>query len=48
LGLVLRDVEDSQRMLRMARAERDAASRQVENLEARHWALLSEIVSAQL
>ena len=47
LGLVLRDVEDSQRMLRMARAERDAASRQVQNLEARHWALLSEYEAAQ-
>lgn len=47
LGLVLRDVEDSQRMLRMARAERDAASRQVENLEARHWALLSEYEATQ-
>jgi len=46
-GLVLRDVEDSQRMLRMARAERDAASRQVENLEARHWALLSEYEATQ-
>jgi len=38
LRLVLRNVEDSQRMLRMAREERDAALRQVENLEARHWA----------
>ena len=47
LGSVLRDVEDSQRMLRMARAERDAASRQVENLEARHWALLSEYEATQ-
>lgn len=47
LGLILRDVEDSQRMLRMARAERDAASRQVENLEARHWALLSEYEATQ-
>jgi len=47
LGKVLRDVEDSQRMLRMARAERDAASRQVENLEARHWALLSEYEATQ-
>ncbi|KAL7449366.1 hypothetical protein ACHAWC_003898 [Mediolabrus comicus] len=47
LGLVLRDVEDSQRMLRMARAERDAASRQVENLEARHWALLCEYEATQ-
>ena len=47
LGRVLGDVEDSQRMLRMARAERDAASRQVENLEARHWALLSEYEASQ-
>ena len=47
LGSILRDVEDSQRMLRLARAERDAASRQVENLEARHWALLSEYEATQ-
>ena len=42
LGFILRDVEDASRNLRLARAERDAASDRVSDLEERNWALLSE------
>ena len=38
----MRDVEDASRSLRLARAERDAASDRVTDLEERNWALLSE------
>lgn len=47
LGYLLRDVEDASRNLRLARAERDAASNRVSNLEERNWALLSEYESAR-
>ena len=42
VGYILRDVEDASRSLRLARAERDAASDRVSDLEERNWALLSE------
>lgn len=42
LGYILRDVDDASRNLRLARAERDAASNRVSDLEERNWALLSE------
>ena len=42
IGYLLRDVDDSTRRLRLARAERDAASDRVSELEERNWALLSE------
>mmetsp|Transcript_19283 Transcript_19283/g.41829 ORF Transcript_19283/g.41829 Transcript_19283/m.41829 type:complete len:739 (-) Transcript_19283:197-2413(-) len=47
LGYILRDVEDASRNLRMARAERDAASERVSDLEERNWALLSEYEAAR-
>ena len=39
---IMRDVDDASRALRLARAERDAASDRVSELEERNWALLSE------
>ena len=47
LGFILRDVEDASRNLRLARAERDAASDRVSKLEERNWALLSEYEAAR-
>ena len=47
LGYLMRDVDDSSRSLRMARAERDAASNRVSDLEERNWALLSEYEAAR-
>ncbi len=47
LGYILRDVDDAQRSLRLARAERDAASDRVSDLEERNWALLSEYEAAR-
>jgi len=47
LGYLMRDVEDSSRSLRMARAKRDAASNRVSDLEERNWALLSEYEAAR-
>ena len=47
LGYLLRDVEDAQRNLRLVRAERDAASERVSDLEERNWALLSEYEAAR-
>lgn len=47
MGYILRDVEDASRNLRMARAERDAASERVSVLEERNWALLSEFEAAR-
>lgn len=40
-------MEDASRNLRLARAERDAASNRVSDLEERNWALLSEYESAR-
>lgn len=42
LGYILRDVEDASRILRMAKAERDAAAKKLDRLKSKHWALLSE------
>ena len=42
MGSIMRDVDDASRALRLARAERDAASDRVNELEERNWALLSE------
>ena len=42
LGYILRDIEDASRILRMAKAERDAAVKKLERLKSKHWALLSE------
>jgi hypothetical protein len=42
LGYLGRDIDDASRSLRLARAERDAASDRGSGLEERHWALLSE------
>jgi hypothetical protein len=42
LGYILRDIEDASRILRMAKAERDAAIKKLERLKSKHWALLSE------
>ena len=47
LGYILRDVEDASRNLRLVRAERDAASERVSDLEERNWALLSEYEAAR-
>jgi len=47
LGYLLRHVEDASRDLRVARAERDAASERVSDLEERNWALLSEYEAAR-
>ena len=42
LWYILQDVEDALLSLRLARAERDAAHKIVDDLNAKHWALLSE------
>ncbi len=42
LGYIKRDIEDASRMLRLARAERDAALRAVDDIKSKHWALLNE------
>jgi len=42
LGYIKRDIEDAARMLRLARAERDAALRAVDEIKSKHWALLNE------
>ncbi|KAL3797426.1 hypothetical protein HJC23_010552 [Cyclotella cryptica] len=42
LGYILRDIEDASRILRMAKAERDAAIKMLDRLKSKHWALLSE------
>ncbi|KAL7553694.1 hypothetical protein ACHAWF_017004 [Thalassiosira exigua] len=47
LGYILQDAEDASRNLRMVRAERDAASSRVAELEERNWALLSEYEAAR-
>ena len=47
LDYILRDVEDASLKLRLARAERDAASNRVSDLEERNWALLSEFEAAK-
>ena len=47
LGYILRDIEDASRMLRLARAERDAALKVLNDLNAKHWALLSEYEAAK-
>lgn len=41
------DVEDASRMLRLARAERDAAQERLDELNEKHWALLSEYEASQ-
>ena len=40
-------MEGASRNLRLARAERDAASNRVSDLEERNWALLSEFDAAR-
>lgn len=47
LGYIQRDVEDASRMLRLARAERDAALNIVDDIKAKHWALISEYEATQ-
>ena len=47
LGYILRDIEDASRILRMAKAERDAAIKKLERLKSKHWALLSEYDAAR-
>lgn len=47
LGYILRDVEDASRILRMAKAERDAAIKRLDRLKSKHWALLSEYDAAR-
>jgi hypothetical protein len=42
MGEIMRDVTNASRALRLARAERDAVSDRVSELEERNWALLSE------
>ena len=42
MGEIMRSVDDASRALRLARAERDAVSDRVNELEERNWALLSE------
>ena len=42
MGEIMRDISNRSRALRLARAERDAASDRVSELEERNWALLSE------
>ena len=42
LGYIIRDIEDASRILRMAKAERDAATKKLDRLKSKHWALLSE------
>ena len=42
MGEIMLDVDDAARALRLARAERDAVSDRVNELEERNWALLSE------
>ena len=47
LEYVLRNVDGASLKLRLARAERDAASNRVSDLEERNWALLSEFEAAK-
>lgn len=47
LGYILRDIEDASRILRMAKAERDAAIKKLDRLKSKHWALLSEYDAAR-
>jgi len=42
MGEIMIDIDDASRALRLARAERDAVSDRVNELEERNWALLSE------
>ena len=48
LWYILQDVEDALLSLRLARAERDAAHKIVDDLNAKHWALLSEYEASML
>ncbi len=36
LGYILRDIEDASRILRMAKAERDAAIKMLDRLKSKH------------
>jgi hypothetical protein len=47
LGYIIRDIEDASRILRMAKAERDAAMNKLDRLKSKHWALLSEYDAAR-